>query len=379
MYRWLVLGALCTSGCLPSPGPCDQNAALELVYTEDGLPAFAGQAVMQTSCGNGGFCHSDGIAAEDRFGAPAGLGFDVSLASTTRSADPVASERLRTHTVRALNMRGSILAQVQGEHMPPGGDAGERYRCQILPTTCGEAVGDLTYDRFADDGTASRLPTLLDEDPASRAEAEDILRNWLSCGTPVVERTSGRPETNVIGFTAEPCERSCVDVTWPAIYESIIVPRCATSACHGTASASHRLDLAAGGAAEVYGRLLDRAPLGTGCGEIPAAGDPTQAMEPGWHVPTLVAGDADGSLLVMKIEAGSAPDVCGAPMPGSGSPLSDQRRCVIREWVACGACPEADGGACAACLETARTTCNSDPTAALGCIESSMCVNRAEL
>ncbi len=370
MYRWLSC-ALLASGCLPSPGPCDETAALELVYTEEGTPAFAGQAILQTSCGNGGFCHAEpSIPPGDRFGAPVDLGFDLRVASTSGDTQALETERLRNHLTRALGMRRELLAQIQAGQMPPEGDAGATYRCQILPSTCGSGGEDLAYDRFADDGvTFTPLPTLLDQDPARRDEAEEIVRNWLSCRTPVVERTVDRTDRgpNLVGFTVAACERSCVDVRWPEIYGRIIEPTCATSRCHDDSDPASGLDMLTGGADGMHARLV-------------AGGQRADGAQCGPTGLTLiVASMPDASLLLQKVEAATGDDVCGSRMPLQGNPLSPQRQCVLRAWIECGACPEADGGACAACLDAAREDCNVDPTAASGCASTAPCVNRATL
>ncbi|MEZ4338277.1 MAG: hypothetical protein R3B82_16775 [Sandaracinaceae bacterium] len=372
MHRWLLSGALiCATGCLPSPGPCDQNAALELVYTEDGTPAFAGQAIVQASCGNGGFCHSSGeITGSDRFGAPVDLGFDVRIASTSDEVQAQESERLREHLSRVLGMRRDILAQIQASQMPPRGDAGEDYRCQIEPSSCGGAGQDLTFDRFEDDGvTFSPLPTLLDTDAARRDEAQEIVRNWLSCRTPVVERTNDRMDRgeNLVGFTIPACERTCVDLRWPDIYTRLVEPSCATSRCHDDDDPAAGLDLLSGGAAGVHARVVAG---GQGA-------DGAQCSSTGLLIVAPMS--PDDSLLLNKVEAASSDDVCGSRMPLSGNPLSPQRLCVLRSWIECGACAEADGGACAACLDAARAACNVDPGSATGCATTAPCTNRATL
>ncbi|HGG57737.1 MAG TPA: hypothetical protein ENK31_08080, partial [Nannocystis exedens] len=200
-----ILPFLFAAGCFPDPGPCDQSAAFEVVYSPDGIPAIAGQAVMQTSCGNGGFCHSDGdIPLPDRFGAPNNLGFDTRIAATTAflCQDPACDAeagrldccnalepdalRLGAHQDRISSMVGEILLQVQSGSMPPQGEAFARYRSQI------EDLG-VRFDRIADDGvTATRLPTLIDENATDRDAAQEILQNWLACGAPVIERTIAR-------------------------------------------------------------------------------------------------------------------------------------------------------------------------------------------
>jgi len=355
--------ALGSAGCLPSVGDCDQEAALEVVYTADGTPAFAGQAVLFTSCGAGGFCHAtDSIDAQDRFGAPVSLGFDVGIASAGAAPNEEQAERLRRHVQTVLDQRSNILDQVRSGSMPPEGGAGETYRTQV-------AGPEFTYDRFEDDGvTFAPLPSLYDEDEARRDEAEEILRNWLACRTPVIERTEMRDDRldNVIGFTVAACNRTCTDVTWEAIYGEVLAPTCATSRCHDETDPAAELDFVTGGADGLFQRLVVDGQTAVG----------TQCAAEGQSL--VIASEPDMSLLLLKLEAASSDDVCGSRMPLSGSPLNSQRLCAIREWIACGACNAGDDS-CDDCLEMARTTCRIDLSAESNCSESDPCVNRVTL
>jgi len=55
---WL-LGAALTSGCGGEDlGECDLAAAEEMVFSQQGLVATKGQALLHDTCGNGAFCHS---------------------------------------------------------------------------------------------------------------------------------------------------------------------------------------------------------------------------------------------------------------------------------------------------------------------------------
>ncbi len=382
---WLLwVGASSMVGCFPSPGPCDEGAALEVVYSPEGTPAFAGQAVMQLSCGNGGFCHGEsgegGIPLADRFGAPAGLSYDLGIAATSqgtcsdRACDSAplscedfpdscravccaeapseaAGRRLARDQRLVLSMPGTILSQIDSGLMPPPGSTGDAYRRQ---------VAGQSYDRFADDGvTATPLPTLVDDEQSARRQAQEIFRNWLACGAPVIERTVAHRELdNFAGFTVASCERACVDVSWPAIYEQVIEPSCTASRCHDADDPGGRLDLSA--QATAYTELFERMSEGAQCGGSTR----------------LVAGDPDGSLLIDKIEATSSADVCGSRMPLSGAPLSEQRRCAIREWVRLGACADPTDSRCAADLAAARSTCGVDTSQDNGCAVVTPCSNR---
>ena len=69
--------ALLAVGCKSELGPCDTEAARELVYSRDGMVATQGQALMHDSCGGAAFCHARGAEKAARLGAPAGMDFDM--------------------------------------------------------------------------------------------------------------------------------------------------------------------------------------------------------------------------------------------------------------------------------------------------------------
>lgn len=324
------------AACETGPGDCtDEAGAFEIVYQPDGTPAFAGQAMMIESCGGGGFCHSQGIARKDRFGAPQGLDFDLTLASTTPDAENERLARLAAHQEIVLNNRDGIWAQVTSGAMPPDGAVGN----QILQST------DLGFERVAQDGTTfSPLPEVRSD------EGREILRNWLACRAPVVERSAPRQDLVEvrIGFLVDACARRCVDPTWPDIYAKIIEPSCATAACHDSTNPSANLNLmaddptSAASVAGVVARLSGQGPSGGLC-----------SSSGSWLTP----GMASQSLLFTKCDANPT---CGSRMPLAGSVLTEGSLCALREWIDCGACAAADDPACATCLEQARTTCGID-------------------
>ena len=349
-----LVGLSFLAACDPSVGPADEDAALEVVYDQDGLPAFAGQALAIQSCGAGGFCHADGIEPIDRFGAPNGLGFDLRVASTTVEIEEEAVARLTAHQNNMLHNRGLVWGQVSSLNMPPGGPVGEEYRA---------SVAGLVYERFDDDGEAvGALPSLDSE------EGREIFRNWLAARVPVVERTQRRIDRRddlLIGYVVPVCERTCVDPTWESIYVQIIEPSCARSRCHDNTEPASDLDLFADltppppqsmlTPEQLHARL---APILVGDedreGIIGANAVGSQCRPEGWSI--VVPNEPEMSLLYAKVAAASGDDICGGKMPLSGNPLTEQRLCAIREWIACGACAPGDTS-CDACTETARATC----------------------
>lgn len=344
MRRSLAVVALVAVGCSPELGECDEAASLEIVYDPAGTPAFAGQALMIRGCGGGAFCHSEDIELDDRFGAPLALDFDLRLASTDGQANIEGIDRLARHQLATVRERGLVWEQVHRGLMPPEGSIGEE----------GFAETGAIYDRVDSDGvTFTRLPDLDDEG------SRDVLRNWLACGAPVIERSQPRDDrlASDVGFEVAPCERDCVDLTWPALHEAVIVPGCATASCHDAEEPAAELDLS-GDPAAAHGAILDAPPGGTACVDV--------------GMSLLTASDPTMSLLYAKVAPGEPP--CGSAMPLSGNPLSEQRLCALNAWIECGACPEADGGDCAGCLEMRRMECGVTLVGgAAECIEQAPC------
>ncbi|MGF1464970.1 MAG: hypothetical protein ACFCGT_02450 [Sandaracinaceae bacterium] len=335
-------------GCSGLGSVSEDVDPLEIVYAPDGTPAFLGQALMIESCGGGGFCHADAIANGERFGAPRGLTFDLRLAQDDDSTD-----RLSRAQQVTFSNRDGVWGEVSAGTMPPSGE-GER----VLEAT---RVG---YERVMDDGvTFFPLPRLNDDDPEARAESRELLRNWLACGTPVVERTEPRRiGQNEAGITQPACERICVDPTWRSIYDNIIEPGCAVTGCHTPEDRLGDLDLAldmvptteAERAAAVE-RVLGRF--------VTPGGQPVIASED-WScgdtmAPLLDRSAADPvparNLLFSKVTDAFE---CGSRMPLAGNPLTDQRVCAFQVWIECGACTPGDGdAACEQCIADMRGTC----------------------
>ena len=336
-------GAL--AGCAPEELPeCDLAAATEVVYDAEGFPAYPGQALIATSCGGGGFCHGSDVPVERRHGAPHGFELDVRLASTSDALAPGAVERLARSQQDLLAHRAMILATIDTGVMPPAG--------------VGEAIvrDAAQFDRLMELG-----PDVYEPLPAIGSdEGRAIVRNFYACGARVVERTERAPEQapeEAVGWIEEPRERRCVDPTWPDLYEAIIAPSCATGTCHGGAEPAAELDLRAldpEAPGDVAARLVGAPSHGPFCAEI---GLPQ--IDPG-HDPMA-------SLLYRKLLGDG---VCGEAMPLIGNSISAQRRCAMRVWIECGACPEADGGECAECVDAARAECGVTRTeAGVACAE----------
>lgn len=301
---WLLAALLGAAGCVPELGPCDESAARRVVHDQTtGSPAYEGQALMITSCSAGGVCHAPDIDPAARNGVPVGLDYDVSIVEGG-GAD---LERLQTNHANVFAHRYRIWEQVVTGAMPPRGALDEGGALDGAPEYA-------RYDSLT--GEASPLPRVDTE------EGAEILRNWLSCRSPVVERTEPSPDTSPIGAVVSRRDVIPLEPAWPDIYERMIAPRCATLSCHGESLAGG-LDLR--GEAEALAALVSTEATSDDC-----AGAGVR----------IVPGDPDASLFVHKLSGrdASGAAVCGDPMPVSGR-IDPQSIENIRQWIADGAAP----------------------------------------
>lgn len=359
--RPLFLGAtaLCaigSSACLPDVGECDEVAAREVVFldtgtkvdSENGQPMFAGQALMQATCGNGQFCHSDAAAGPLRYGVPRGLDFDFGLVCTDGPCRPFDEqiERLHDSQREVLSHASLVLALVRSGSMPPGAAGQDVIRrspdFRMIDLAPG-AVYTLATQTFAcadlPPGSCAGGETTRDVDnpklpSLGTPEGNEILRNWIACGAPVVESTSEPGSFATGGDCSIPGEQghagSCIVrisapieaplQTWTSIYETVILPRCGES-CHTPSDQANyelsQLDLSSQLAA--YANIVGREAAGKEC-------DGRGTL--------VVQGDPDQSIFLQKMERTSD---CGDPMPTGTSALDPSVVAVIRAWIASGA------------------------------------------
>jgi len=286
--------------------------ARSVVFRRDGTPAYAGQALVLTSCGNGRTCHSSGAAA--RHGVPLGFDFDPHLVDEQLGGDV----RLRRVQELIYHQRDDIYVDVLSGSMPPG----EIGRVVDL-----RATNPYLYFNSVDD-SGTLLPEI------SSAEGAEILRNWLACASPVVERTREVAPDFCRADADCPASRSCVEVTgeceavgamidrrpvvtlpkWSELHRDIIRPSC-VAGCHTRGGESPELDLST--AAGARAALLSMPSRAAGCGVL------------------VVPGEPDASLLIAKLE-NTQPMACGKRMPDVSGLTVDQRA-VISEWIADGA------------------------------------------
>jgi mono/diheme cytochrome c family protein len=198
MYRYRTLAAtlaplaFAALGCSEDVGPCkDPNQGRDTVLY-GGSIQYGGQAILNASCAP---CHSEGAKGAMRQGAPEGLDLDL------RPADPEDPEeasgvesnkvtltqstisRLRGRQRSVFEERDLIYDQVVRGLMPPDG-LGAQFRKAIV------SIFDSDDESPCTQGAAYA--------PTTAKASQEVLRNWLACGAPIVETTSPM----VLGRTA---------------------------------------------------------------------------------------------------------------------------------------------------------------------------------
>ena len=334
----------------PIPGP----AALDLVFRAiDGLPMYEGQALMQSSCGDGEFCHSPAAVGGDRIGTPAGLDFDVALACAGPTVDPscvglqpcagagasspycVRLQRLSSNRDQVQSWASDIDREIRSGSMPPGA-AGARVR------------DDTPW--FRTDGT--QLPTI------GSSDANEIVRNWLACAAPVVARTELAPSEDL---ELTPCEsvesETCIysgpitglpDPAWSSIYFGLLIDECVR--CHAPVNGNadrnpiREGQTIPGGASPAGLAALDLSgtdPTDTRDwpSESHAAVVDVSASSAGLcegEGVLVVSNDAASSLMIQKMRA---VQTCGQEMPiAEGTQtIPDAVIDVVEEWIDLGA------------------------------------------
>lgn len=328
------LGECNLDGTTISGEDIDGPAAFDIAYRQDdGLPMFEGQALLQSSCGNGQFCHTPNAVGGDRFGSPAGLNFDVGLACAGETVDATCAnlqpcdgtegqseycerlELLQTNQSYTASWGEGIISEIREGTMPPG------------------AIGKQVMDDrpwIREDGTP--LPEF------GTSDATDIVRNWLACGAPVVARTEQPPSpadqlTNCDSLNDEICIYSgptapLPEPQWSSIYDAVILPQCVL--CHQPGGPGFFvLDLTGPDPDDMSDWASAAHAALVGVSASPNGPCAAQGIN-------VIAGDPDGSLMIQKMRA---VQTCGDEMPIAGgvqtipNPVIE----VIEQWILDGA------------------------------------------
>lgn len=347
------LGECNLDGQTPDGRPIEGPAAFDIAYREtDGLPMYEGQAIVQSTCGDGAFCHAPAAVGEDRFGTPSGLNFDVDLACIDASQDSTCAqptesceggqnrtpycERLRglqDNQNRVRNWAEGMIQEIRSGSMPPGA-AGRSVRNTIR------------WFRKSDGGP---LPSI------DSSEGQEIVRNWLACQAPAIARTETPPSA---ALELEPCQsvddEICVyggpgdlpDPDWSDIYFGIMFTDCVI--CHGPTNdntdqnPNNPLDGNIPGGASLAGLAALNL---TGANTADTTNWPAEswsavvnalAAEQGecaGQGTLVIPFDPDGSIMIQKVRN---VQTCGDRMPLGGS-ISEARILVVEEWINQGA------------------------------------------
>lgn len=357
----LALGALVPllNACLPDLGDCDAAAARELVFRDtgdnvdgdNGLPMYAGQALVQQSCGDGAFCHAEAAQGTSRYGASHVLDFDLSPACTgfeapCQAGDPI-TDGLRANRQNAIDHAQIMLQAIDRETMPPPGVGADvvsrapsfrRVDFLDIHSESFELRSRVAYCDQLPIGTCAPGATTIELEnpllpPVGSSEGREIVRNWLACGAPVVEsaieaanlahtgwQCAPNNEAGHVGdcFVRIPAPVTPPDPTWSSIFTTAILPGCGTK-CHSPSDPAHfrdsHLDLSTSLAA--YQSLIDGVASGS-----------TECVLANWSL--LVPNDPDRSLFLRKMEHTAG---CGDAMGTFPPAVTD----VIRAWIAAGA------------------------------------------
>ncbi len=158
-------------------GECDEDKARALLVAPDGRIEYAGQAIINRSCAAGA-CHASNASGDERFGAPSDVNLDLEPAfvvdggtmSGASSLDANALGRLQRNQQRVYDLSGQIWALIKSGAEPPDkphGNASAGGAVQINDDSCSSAPDQLA--------------------PITAPSTQELVRNWLACGAPVVE------------------------------------------------------------------------------------------------------------------------------------------------------------------------------------------------
>jgi hypothetical protein len=353
------LGECNLDGQTPDGRPIEGPAAFDIAYRlTDGLPMYEGQALVQSTCGDGSFCHAPAAVGADRVGVPAGLNFDVDLACTDASQDPTCTQPIdpcdggQTDTAYCRRLEGlhnnqneinrfaeGMIQEMRAGAMPPG-EAGRRVR-----------NGTPWLRKFDPDrpNRPEELP------PIESAEAQEIVRNWLACQAPVIARTEIPASA---GDELEPCPSVDGEICiyngpqdlpgpmWSEIYWSIMFNECVI--CHGPTNDNvdqnpnnPRGGEIPGGASPAALEALDlTGPDATDTSNWPSDSYPVVVDALAYQVTTcpdegtiVIPSDSQDSVMIQKLRNTQA---CGTGMPPF-DPISETLIQVVEEWVDLGA------------------------------------------
>jgi hypothetical protein len=293
-----VLAAVTISAGCTDLGTCQMDAAKTVVYAGDGTPYYAGQALVQSSCAEG-VCHSVYAQNANRNGVPFGLNFDVAPLSASSEEASIAA--LREGITQVRDHATGLWGEVEAGTMPPGELGMRPDRVWNIKDASGNAVASPLKNIHSDQEKAT-------------------VRNWLSCGAPVVAGVTGAEgKVGGLGDVVAPLENMSTDApTFDMVYASVFQT---CTGCHNPTVVKLGLDFTS--AQTAFATLVDQAPFAGGgegkCGSV------TQKL--------VTPGKCQESLVYLKL---TATPPCGDRMP-PGQTVSDASMKLLCDWIDAGA------------------------------------------
>lgn len=278
---------------------------------------YAGQAIIVQSCAAGS-CHTERTTRENRRGAPAGLDFDISPMAAEPDADggiaQISAEdlqSLRKHQRKVFDERHSIWEQVEKDLMPPDG-LGQPYRETSLGTLINVSSGGCPEK--------GQLAPITDQ------QTRELLRNWLACGSPIVEtnvKDLDKPVGGIIGdqFPACPPPR---DPTFDNVYNVIISVSC-VAGCHEPSGGGGAEDFDLSSPDVAYASMMGA----NGMGMVPSGCANNENF-------MIVPRQPGESYFYAKV-GGEGGRVCKSFMPLGSEGLPAAELDLVRRWIEAGA------------------------------------------
>lgn len=331
LFALLMLVSLYALGCGEDVGSCDDpNEGRDTVLVDSTTVQYGGQAIINKSCAS---CHGSGATGDGRRGAPAGLDFDLVPADpddpdqadgtqmneageTVVRLKPAVLAGLRARQRKVFEERNLIWQQVKDGLMPPDGLGAAFKRLASIfsspeesPCTKGNAYPDITTKA-----------------------AQDVLRNWLACGAPIVETNATQVTKNrsagAAGYQYPSCSAAAGDagpggdggvvITLEQVQEQIFDGAC--SGCHP--SVDPVVDLtSADNSFEAF--VMD-----------------TAVKCDANNKPYITKGRPDQSFLYELVSTDDP--ACSLRMPADGTKLSTAQIKLISDWITGGALRESD-------------------------------------
>lgn len=316
-WRPLLVGsALVLGACTPDLGVCDEQLGEQLVVDGEGRIMYAGQALLNGSCG-AGRCHSEAAEGAQRVGVPEGFDFDLPVGTVDNLGRPEATflSRLGANFETVSGHRAAIWREVHRGTMPPLDEDLE-----------GRAPGGYRHVTF-ELGRCSFGEPL---EAVNTAAGRRTLRSWLACGAPVAEASDpALPRINdgEIGLRTPVCEddSNTTGNLFTRVYDDVLAVGCVIG-CHAPGGTNEELDLST--PALAYMALTTQEPVDDCAFDI---------------APLMVdTANPDRSYLLHKLADATIPAtqraICGKVMP-SGQPTLVRGTAAVRAWIEAGAPP----------------------------------------